>query len=421
MIREALEQEIEGQQLYHARREEFATENPIPFRLAEEPFRLDEAEHQELERLCTEVADYVAASDELYAGDEEAKALLDRGKPELFTAPRDSRYLFLRPDLIITDEGFKICEIETSPFGLGLAHALNESYRSIGHETVVNGELEGHLADNLPARGLIVDSEKTKAYRGQLQYTAEKVFSSDERNWDVKSVSEARGDDSDSRDPIYRAFYLKEYDTDEEVRQLIEEGELAERDWLPSLTPHIEEKALMALIWDKRWETFFAQALGQASCEYLRTVIPKTLVVGEEQHFTGGLPGGVTSVEEMAELSASKRALVLKSSGYDEAGSWSEGVAFLGKLSRKKAQEALGQAVAKSDGLQIIQEFHKGKKVPVSYEEDGAKHTDEVRIRLTPYADPASGKVVAAKATGRSKTDFIHASSDSVNAAVGVA
>lgn len=420
-MREALRQEVGDYQMYQARRAEFSTADTVPFHVSDEPLGLSPEQHDDLQHLSVELSAFMTAADQLYHTDEEAAGLLNRGKPEIFQQNRPARQPFIRPDLIITEDGFAVCEIETSPFGLGLAHALNTAYRAEGHETIVNGELRHHLDDVLPDRGSLVYSAKTEAYRGQLGYAVERLFAADGRDWQLREATEAAADEgSGTEGGIYRAFYLHEYETDPAVRELIERGETAGGDWTPSLTPHLEEKALMAFLWDDRWEAYFRRELGDASYEYLQSVVPPTWIVGEEEHFMPGLPGGVADTEDIAGLSRSKRALVLKSSGYDHHGSWAESVELLHQKSGAEAGRLLVGAAARNDGLQIVQEFRRGVKMPMSYTEDGITRTDEVRVRLTPYVDPATGRVIAAKATGRSGTDFIHAATDSVNAAVGV-
>lgn len=416
-MRLALEQVVSGYPMYEARQDEFASASDVPFRVADEPLRLTAQEHLEVERVCHELGGFVVAADELYHRDEEVAALLNRGKPDVYLQPRETAHIFLRPDLIITEDGIAVCEIETSPFGLGLAHALNQAYIGEGHETITSGELTAHAAEALPDTGIVVYSSKTHAYMGQLAYLADKVFSGDDGSWTLAGAAEDATNDADA---IYRAFYLREYDTDPDVRAVVDNGESSRTAWTPSLTPHIEEKALMALIWDRRYQAYFRSQLGETGFDYLLGVIPPTWIVGEEVHFAPGLPNSVSSTADIASLSRSKRALVLKASGYDDRGSWSEGVHILGQVSAERARTLLNDAEANQKGLQIVQEFRRGKKITMSYEEDGEVVAQDVRVRLTPYMKPYDGSIIAAKATGRAGTDYIHASSDSINCAVGV-
>lgn len=252
---------------------------------------------------------------------------------------------------------------------------------------------------------------------GQLAYLADKVFSGDDGAWTLAGAAEDANNDADA---IYRAFYLREYDTDPDVRAVIDNGESSSTAWTPSLTPHIEEKALMALIWDRRYQAYFRSQLGETGFEYLLRVIPPTWIVGEEAHFALGLPNNAASSADIASLPRSQRALVLKSSGYDDKGSWAEGVHILGQVSAERAEGLINDAEANQNGLHVVQEFRRGKKIPMTYQVDGAVVSQDVRVRLTPYIRPSDGSIIAAKATGRAGTDYIHASSDSINCAVGV-
>lgn len=139
-MRAALEEEVSGYPMYEARRDEFASASDVPFRVANEPLQLTAQEYLEVERVCHELGGFVVAADELYHRDEEVAALLNRGKPEIYLQPRATTHVFLRPDLIITEGGVAVCEIETSPFGLGLAHALSQAYIGEGHETITSGD-----------------------------------------------------------------------------------------------------------------------------------------------------------------------------------------------------------------------------------------------------------------------------------------
>ena len=61
---------------------------------------------------------------------------LDRGKPQALVAharePEEPRGMFptvLRPDLLLTDDGFVMTELDSVPGGIGLTAFLNRLYR----------------------------------------------------------------------------------------------------------------------------------------------------------------------------------------------------------------------------------------------------------------------------------------------------
>ncbi|MFA9289272.1 MAG: hypothetical protein ACEQSA_05340 [Weeksellaceae bacterium] len=420
-MRERLEAYAGTYQFYHARREEFADDNTIPFRVSSTPLEITQSQSTEIEHLGHDITQYVSAVDELYHDDPRVKALLDRGKPEIFLADEDPRYLFVRPDLILTPQGFSICEIETSPFGLALADILNHAYRDEGYETLVGSEdLKEHIHATTPLDGTIVYSDKTQAYAGQLHFLADRLFSDEDRNWTAEP-SEAVSEDDIAT--AYRAFYLAEYLTDPTIRTFLDAGTQTNRLFLPGLTPHLEEKAILALIWDTRWQQFFHDKLGTASFQHLRAMIPPTWIVGEEAYFAPGLPENISTSLDLARISRSKRTFVLKSSGFSTNSSWAEGVHFLHEKSATKAQELLQAAYDDPHRLHIVQQFTKAVDTPMHYQNRTTNTTlpMRARIRLTPYFamdGDKQGNLVAIKATGCENTDYIHASTASINTAV---
>lgn len=271
-----------------------------------------------------------------------------------------------------------------------------------------------------PTDGRIIYSEKTKAYAGQMHFLAEKVFSGTGRTWSAEHVQNLNPADLDA---VYRGFYLSESLEDDAVRALLENQIKAERDMVPSLTPHMEEKADLAFIWDRRFESFLKGRLGEATFNNLRKAIPPNWIVGQEQHFALGLPNNMQDSIGLASLSRSKRAFVLKSSGFSGSASWGEGVDFIHKKSAADAAQLLTAAHQDNSALHVVQQFTKGKDHVLEYEDGagGVVKMSAARIRLTPYfsAVPGQeGKLVAAKATARENTDYIHGASDSINSAV---
>lgn len=418
-MRNTLETISQGYDIYSSRRPEFSTQNRLPFRVSPLPLSLTREQKSGLSNLGQDVVSYLRVCDELYHSDARLRHILDKGKPEIFLVDRPANYLFVRPDIIITPSGFAMCEIETSPFGLALAEILNKAYRYKNIETMVGeNDLSSYIHEAVPSDGTILFSDKTRAYKGQLMFLADKTFSSENRKWKAEYVTEIGPGMNDN---IYRAFYLSEYVTDSSVRLLFDGYKGNQTIILPSLTPHMEEKAVLALLWDKRWENIFRKQLGPAAFNHLKAVIPATWIVGEEKYFAPGLPGGIESSVDLALLSRSKRAYVLKTSGFSAHSSWGEGVTFLHDKSREQAKEKLHRTATDESTLHVIQEFRKAVNIPLFYESEDGIHPMSARIRITPYYAtlPANeGRMIAIKATGVENTDYIHASSESINTAV---
>lgn len=421
--RASLEAVIGKHGIYTARRQEYATNSIIPFRVAPSPFQLTPEQKQEIHTIGADITSYFRAVDELYKTDNIVRNLLNTGKPEIFLAETPTQYLFVRPDLIITSAGFSLCEIETSPFGLGLAEMLNRAYTQQGFETMVDdGTLPAHVQTHTPTEGTIVYSKKTGSYKGQLTFLADEVFSGEGRTWQARNVDEAINGGR-RNGSVYRGVYLGEYMTDPAVKILLEGTVANPNSLLPSLTPHMEEKAVLSFLWDSRFEQRLRKKLGDTSFDHLRKVIPPTWIVGQEQYFALGMPDGVSTSVDLASLSRSKRTFVLKESGFGVKSSWAEGVVFLHEKSSNTARQLLQQAQDTRNSLFVVQQFNKAQNIPMLYENgDGDVITaPAARVRLTPYfsmANSDAGKLVGIKVTGCENTDLIHSSSSSINTAV---
>jgi hypothetical protein len=93
---------------------------------------------------------------------------------------------------------------------------------------------------------------------------------------------------------------------------------------------------------------------------------------------------------------------------------------MLHKKSGAQAEALLIAAQNDPSKLHVIQEFHKANDMPLAYEADGECVPMNARVRITPYYSPV-GDLIAIKATGSpNNTDIIHASSTSINTAVGL-
>ena len=407
MNKERLEQVVGDYEVYKARREEYEMGSNIPFRVSPEPLHLTDTERSDIYSIGKAVTAYYGFVDELYNTDGDVRSLLDRGKPEILLG-NESSYLFFRPDLLITKDGFTMCEVETSPFGLGLADMLNKAY-SQDHDTIADPEsLSKHLRAGTPEEGIIAYTNKTSSYAGQLSYLAEQVVG---RGWDSQQVD---NEDPMPDKPIYRGFYLSEMIDNGVVKNIIETNH---QEILPSLTPHLEEKAILTFVWDERFADKIRHQIGDAAFNCLRDVVPPSFIVGEEEHFIPGLPNGVEQAVDLATISRKKRSLVLKPSGFKHDASWAEGVVLLHTKSQVNAERALSLASEDKDSLYVIQDFRKCVDRPMQYYQNGELVDMAARIRVTPYFD-MDGKVLTAKATGCEKTDFIHGTSSSINTAV---
>ncbi|MDQ2660221.1 MAG: hypothetical protein M3Y03_07345 [Verrucomicrobiota bacterium] len=116
--------------------------------LSPEPFAIDEKLAKNLDRLGHQLFVFQRACNQLYQqsvkGKQPAwvKQYLDAGKPpELIEFSRAKKFredlpAVIRPDLILTDNGYTIAEIDSVPGGIGLTAWLNQTYQSLGAEVI---------------------------------------------------------------------------------------------------------------------------------------------------------------------------------------------------------------------------------------------------------------------------------------------
>jgi hypothetical protein len=107
---------------------------------------------------------------------------LDAGKPrELIEFSRrkeirDELPRVIRPDLILTDDGYVIAEIDSVPGGIGLTGWLNQTYSAFDKEIIggVDGMLDG-FQGVLPNGGDIVISQEAATYRPEMEWIAARL------------------------------------------------------------------------------------------------------------------------------------------------------------------------------------------------------------------------------------------------------
>jgi len=345
---------------------------------------------------------------------------LDHSKPTWMTerAKLDEKsHLFLRPDFILTEDAPVATEIETSPFGLGLSYFLDNAYKKAGQETSADEQAVLRAIQSAAGESIcFVVTEYTDQYKGQFAYLCSEL-----EQMGMRAVVtypeelEIQGDHctvgNQRYDSVYRCFYLHQASDDPKLQAIS-----CFENTLPPCKPQLEEKALMGMLWDEEFESFFRSALTAEQLAILQTIIPKTWVVDADN-----VPDdlGIKDWGDLAELSRKQRKFILKTSGFSTDGSWAKGVVFLEKLNKQNCRETMKNA-AHADGLYVLQEFRKGTKFSHKYFDFHASEMREMngRVRVTPYYSVEDGSLLTAKATMCENTDIIHGMVDSINVPV---
>src|SRR2546428_1389994 len=138
---------------------------------------------------------------------------LDAGKPkELIEFSRrkeirDDLPKVIRPDLILTENGYIIAEVDSVPGGIGLTASLNQTYFAFDNEVIggAEGILEG-FHSVLPEGGDIVISQEAATYRPEMVWIAARL-KDHHRDVDWRVVSAENYEPQNGR-AVYRFFEL---------------------------------------------------------------------------------------------------------------------------------------------------------------------------------------------------------------------
>lgn len=369
--------------------------------LSPEPFVLDSKLRRDLERLGHQLLVFQRACNQLYQQSAKGKQpawvahYLDLGKPaELieFARHKECRNCLpqvIRPDLVLTDKGWVIAEVDSVPGGIGLTSWLNQTYSGLGEEVIggAEGMLDG-FATVLPAGGEIVISAESATYRPEMEYLVRQLNARfPERSWKVVSAENYRP--QAGRD-VYRFFELFDLPNIPRIGDLVAAVGRAEVRVTPPFKPFLEEKMWFAFFWLKPLREFWRRELGDKYFRQLREMIPYTWILDPTplpQHAV--IPRlEIQDWCEAARFSQKERDLLLKVSGFSPRGWGSRGVALGADLSHADWNRRIHEALANFEKEPtILQQFHKGRLFdhPFWENETGELKTMRGRVRLTPY------------------------------------
>ena len=320
---------------------------------------------------------------------------LDAGKPkELIEFSRrkeirDDLPRVIRPDLIVTDNGYIIAEIDSVPGGIGLTAWLNQTYSAFDKQIVggADGMLEG-FQSVLPNGGDIVISQEASTYRPEMEWLAARLKDR-QPDWEWRVVAAENYEARDSR-AVYRFFELFDLPNIPKIDNLLHanaEGRVA---ITPPIKPFLEEKMWFALFWLRPLHEFWRRELGEKYFLKLQEVIPYSWILDPTplpQHAV--IPRlEIHDWREAAKFSQKDRDLLLKVSGFSPLGWGSRGISLGSDLAHAEWEKRIDNALATFDSSPtIMQRFHKGRLLEHRYCEPDSSElkTMKGRVRLCPY------------------------------------
>ncbi len=369
--------------------------------LSPDAFPIDKKFRDELEQLGHRLFVFQRACNQLYQLSVKGKQpewvarYLDAGKPrELIEFSRrkeirDDLPRVVRPDLILTDEGYIIAEIDSVPGGIGLTGWLNQTYSALDNDVVggANGMLDG-FESVLPNGGDIVISQEAATYRPEMEWIAAQLKDR-HRDFDWRVVSAENYEPQDGR-TVYRFFELFDLPNIPKIDSTLRANGENRITITPPIKPYLEEKMWFALFWMQPLREFWRRELGEKYFVKLQEVIPYSWLLDPTplpQHAV--IPRlEIHDWRESAKFSQKDRDLLLKVSGFSPLGWGSRGIALGGDLPHAEWERRIDHALATFESSPtIMQRFHKGRLFEHRYWDTDPSElkTMKGRVRLCPY------------------------------------
>jgi hypothetical protein len=399
------------------------------------PFPLGPVVTKEIESLGRVLLQFYRAVNLLYRKSVEGKQpewvarWLDQGKPADLIELQRSAVLknevprVIRPDLLITEHGLSVTELDSVPGGIGLTGWLNQTYAAMGAEVLggADGMLRGFagIFGDAPAVHIVV-SEEAATYRPEMIWMANQLGASRFKVQDSKFSAFADGD------AVYRFFELFDLANVPNAKVIFELAAAKRIRLTPPPKPLFEEKMLLALLWNRNLHGFWRQELGESFFNRLLRLAPYTWIVDPAPlppH--AALPElNLTDWRQLKALSQKERELILKVSGFS-AHAWGARGVYLGSdLSHADWAAAVDEAITNYEhSPRVLQRYHKPGLVEAQWFDFERNQLVPMkgRVRLCPYyfvageadaARPVLGGVLATICPADKK--IIHGMTDAV-------
>ena len=406
----------------------------LEWKISPTPFPLGQNLAKEIESLGRVLLQFYRATNLLYRKSVEGKQpewvarWLDLGKPRALielqrsVAFKNEVPRVIRPDILLTENGFSITELDSVPGGIGLTGWLNQTYSKASAQVLggADGMIRGFESIFGDTRQVhIIVSEEAKTYRPEMEWIASQLgrrFAVQDSNFTGFAEGNA----------VYRFFELFDLPNVANAKRIFELAAEKKIRLTPPPKPIFEEKMLFALLWNRNLHSFWRQELGESFLAKLKKIIPPTWLVDPAPlppH--AAIPGlELTDWSQLKAMSQRERDLILKVSGFSE-NAWGARGVFLGSdLSSADWSVAVDAALKNFESSpSVLQRFHKPSQVDASWFDFAKNEVVPMkgRARLCPYyfvggdgdaARPTLGGVLATIVPADKK--IVHGMTDAV-------
>jgi hypothetical protein len=410
------------------------------WRLSPEAWPLSPAQVKELEAIGAAGLGFHQALETLYLRSAAGKNLLrnkallapwvadylDRGKPkELIQHSRDpkNRGMFptvLRPDLLLTDQGFVMTELDSVPGGIGLTAFLNRLYRDSGDVLGADDAMIKNFHESLaglrpdirnPLIALVV-SDEAATYRPEMEWLAHQMQVAGLRVFCMRpedlfplggALFFSVEGNPEKIDIIYRFFELFDLASIKTAPYIFEAWAAGDVAIAPPMRSFQEEKLAFALFHHHLLQEYWEEALDGRSLKLLRSLIPPTWVMDPAPLPPGAVLDGPRAAgraladwRDLIGASQKERDLIIKISGFHETAWGARSVVLGSDCSREEWQHGVERALDLAPtNLHVLQTYRKPRRVShplYGAQPPHAAGAADGRLRLCPYYFVVDGK-----------------------------
>jgi hypothetical protein len=382
---------------------------------------------------------------------------LDRGKPAALVAhARDPKNrgavpTVLRPDLLLTDDGYVMTELDSVPGGIGLTAFLNRLYSGEAASTLASESPPGTAGSTSDGSAVVgggdamianfyaslaalradlrnplialVVSDEAATYRPEMQWLAQQLQLQGKRVFclrpeDLFPLENALFFDVEGNpekiDIIYRFFELFDLENIRTQKFFFEAWAAGEVKIAPPMRHFQEEKLALALFHHHLLQDYWAEAISGRSLKLLRSLIPPSWIMDPAPLPPGAVLDGprvggraLNDWRDLINASQKERDLIIKISGYHETAWGARSVVLGSDCSREEWQQGVERAIElAATNLHVLQVYRKPKRLehPLFEASKDSTVSDEKarlplvaltkagRLRLCPYFFVIDGK-----------------------------
>lgn len=373
----------------------------LDWRISPAPFSLGPQLAKEIESLGRVLLQFYRSVNLLYRKSVEGKQpewiarWLDQGKPaELIQRQRSTAFKndvprVIRPDLLMTEHGISVTELDSVPGGIGLTAWLNQTYsRTASSSPTLIGTADSMLTGFASIFGdaervRIIVSDEAATYRPEMDWVAQQLGPR-------FTVHDSQFTEFQDGDAVYRFFELFDTANVSSAQTIFDLAEAKRIRLTPPPKPMFEEKMLFALLWNRNLQGFWRQELGESFFSRLQRITPYTWLIDPvplPPH--AGIPElNLSDWQQLKTLSQKERDLILKVSGFSPHAWGARGVYLGSDLSHADWSVAVDKAISEFDhSPYVLQRYHHPSLVDAKWFDFTSNQMVAMkgRARLCPY------------------------------------